>query len=162
MTKLRMWLWLLLGTLAILTTLGSVARSRALFGGEPWFTSGACLVTFTDAQGNFVAREVIALHADHTMSAVDSGQDGPQYFYSSQLGAWKLDGPGKIIGKTFDFNYPPGSGLARLDFVLNLTPDRRHLTGTVNIYYLPLETENPQEGGTLVLTYNVAGEFFQP
>jgi hypothetical protein len=154
-------LWLALGVLAGLATLGSVALSRAQFGGAPWFTGGACLLTFTDGQGNFLSREVVALHADRTMSAVDSGQNGPQYLYSSQLGVWKPDGPGKIIARTFDFDYPPNADLARIDFVLNLTPDRRHLAGTVRICTFPLETEDAQDGGCSAgVTYNVAGEFF--
>ena len=160
MTKLR--LGLALGVLALLATLGSVALSRVQFGGYPEFSGGACLLTFTDNQGDFLAREVVVLHADHTMSAVDSGQDGPQYIYSSQLGVWKPDGPGKIIARTFDFDYQPSADLARIDFALNLAPDRRHLTGTVRICTFPLETGNVQDGGCSPgVTYNVAGEFFE-
>jgi hypothetical protein len=67
------------------------------------------LVTITDAQGAFVSRGVITLHADHTMSVIDSGQGGPTFFFTNQLGSWKRDGHGHggLVARTLDFDFPP-------------------------------------------------------
>ena len=76
------------------------------------------LLTIKDSSGNFASRSVLALHADHTLSVVDSGQGGPSFFFTSQLGAWKPDGNGRVVAKTVDFDYPPSADVARLDYSL--------------------------------------------
>ena len=45
------------------------------------------LTTITDANtGAFASRSVITLHADHSLTSIDSGQGGPGAQFSSQMG----------------------------------------------------------------------------
>jgi hypothetical protein len=80
-------LWVVLGIFGLLAALGSVALSHAQDGGDRGFSGGSYLTTITDSSGNFASRAVITLHADRTLSVIDSGQGGPAVFFSSQLGS---------------------------------------------------------------------------
>ena len=156
-------LWVTLGILGFLAAAGLVALPHALSGGDQWFGGGSYLITLKDLEGNFGSRQVITLHADQTMSVVDSGQDGPTYFYSSELGAWKPAGNGRIVARTIDFDYPPNPDVARLDYIMSFVPDRSHVTGTITISTFPLENGNPLDGGgTVILNYTFAGELIKP
>jgi hypothetical protein len=156
-------LWVTLGILGLLAAVGSVALPHALGGSDQRFGGGSYIITLRDLEGNFAARQVITLHADQTMSVVDSGQDGPTYFYSSELGAWKPAGNGRIVARTIDFDYPPNPDVARLDYTISFMPDRSHLTGTIIISTFPLENGNPLVGdGTVILNYTFAGELIKP
>lgn len=156
-------LWVAVGIIGALAAVGSVALSHAQDGEGRGFSGGSYLVTTLDSGGSFASRTVITLHSDQTMSVVDSGQGGPAYFFSSQLGAWKMDGNRRITARTIDFNYPPGPGVARLDYTITLGRDPRQVTGTVVLIAFPLEGENPLEGsGTVLGTFTFAGELIRP
>ena len=156
-------LWVTLGIFGLLAAMGSVVLPHAMGGGDQWFSGGSYLITLRDSEGNFAARQVITLHADQTMSVVDSGQDGPAYFYSSELGSWKPDGHRRIVAKTIDFDFPPNPDVARLDYLISFVPDRSHVAGTITISTFPLENGNPLDGGgTVILNYTFAGELIKP
>jgi hypothetical protein len=156
-------LWIAVGIFCLVAGVGSAALSHAQEGENRGFAGGSYLVTTNDSQGNFASRTVITLHGDQTMSVVDSNQGGPSYFFSGQLGSWKTEGRGAIVAKTIDFNYPPGPGVARLDYTLNLTQDNRQVAGTVTLRAFPLEGGDPVNGeGTVLGTFNFQGELINP
>lgn len=138
---------------------GQVARQEA---GDRGFSGGSYLIT-NSVSGTFFSRGVITLHADHTMSVIDSAQGGPTYFFTSQLGSWKMDGNGRIVARTIDFDYPPSADVARLDFTLDLSPDGSQVNGSALLTLYPLQDENPLQGeGTVLGTFGVAGELIKP
>ena len=74
-TMKHLRLWVTLGIVGFLAAAGLVALPHVLSGGDQWFGGGSYLITLRDLEGNFASRQVITLHADQTMSVVDSGQD---------------------------------------------------------------------------------------
>jgi len=81
--------WVTAGVLGLLAVVGALAMPRAQSAGLGVFSGGAYLITINDSEGNFASRGVMTLHADGTMSVIDSGQGGTAYYFSSQLGrAW--------------------------------------------------------------------------
>ncbi len=151
--------------LVVLGLLATVATSAAWpERGDRGFNGGAYLTTISanDPQGAFASRSVITLHADRTMSAVDSGQQGPTSFFSSQAGSWKPSGHG-IVGRTIDFSFLPGiPGIARADYTMTFpTPGR--VEGTITITLFPLKDGNPIDGeGTLLGTFTFEGMLIRP
>jgi len=156
-------LWVTVGIFGLLAAvLGSVALLRAQNAADYWFTGGSYITTVKDSGGNFSSREVITLRADHSMSEIDSAQGGPAYFFSSELGSWKQNASGSIVARTIDFNFPPSPDVARLDYTINFSQDRRQVTGTITLSTFPLETGNPLDGeGTVVGTFTFAGELIK-
>jgi hypothetical protein len=94
----------------------------------------------------------------------DSGQGGPTYLFSSQLGSWKPDGNGRIVARTIDFDFPSTVNIvARVDFTLNFGEDPSQLTGTVTVIYFPLESDPLGGGGTvIILNDTLVGELIKP
>jgi hypothetical protein len=85
---------------------------------------------------------VITLHGDHTLSAIDSGQGGPAFFFTSQLGAWAPDGPNSAVGRTLDFDLPPTApGVARLDYMFQFSADNTHVTGSITLRSFQLQDD---------------------
>jgi hypothetical protein len=125
--------------------------------------NGATYVTtVTDSSGKFSSRGVITLHADHTMSVIDSGQGGPTAFFTSQLGSWARvpNSNGEIIARTIDFNLPPSPGVARVDYTIHY--EGNQITGTITLTIFPL-TGNPLDGGgTVVGTFTFVGQLVTP
>jgi hypothetical protein len=119
------------------------------------FLHGASyLTTITNtATGMFASRGVFTFHADSTMSAIDSGQGGPTFFFSSQLGSWKPDGEGGLIARTIDFDFPPNADVGRLDYTVKFSADGKQVSGTITFTTFPLQS-NPLDGGG-----TVAGQF---
>jgi hypothetical protein len=121
------------------------------------------VITVYDSTGNFASRGVITLHADHTMSVIDSNQGGPAYFFSSQLGAWKAGLNGKIVAKAIDFDYPPDQDVARLDYTIGFTQKGNQAQGTITVTTFPLENGDPLDGGgTLLGTFTFVGQLVKP
>ena len=111
-----------------------------------------------------MSRGVITLHRDRTISVTDSGQGGPTYLFSSQLGSWKPDGNGRIVARTIDFDFPPSPDVvARVDFTLNFGEDPTHVTGTISVTYFPIEEDPLGSGGTVVVNNDtLVGELITP
>lgn len=65
----------ILGSVALLNPHKAIADPKGLHDGASYLT------TVKDSSGNFVSRGVITLHADRTMSVIDSGQGGPTFFF---------------------------------------------------------------------------------
>ena len=151
-------------SLVIALALSTLARSEGAAG--PVFSGGSYLTTITDTAGNFGSRSVITLHGDHTMQAIDSGQQGPIFYFGSQLGDWKPSGGHQIVGRTLNFAYPQGpngQGVVRADYVIRLTPDRRHVSGTITVVAFPLQEENPYgDGGILIASAIFEGDRIEP
>lgn len=150
-------LWALLGAMALLQPSPSAAEDQQDFAGA------AYLITVSDAAtGSFASRGVIALHADGTMSVTDSGQGGPSFFFSSQLGSWTPDTQGGVKARTIDFDYPPAADVARLDYALHFVRGGRQIAGTVTLTTFPL-TGNPLgSGGTVVGMFTISGDLVTP
>ena len=158
-------LWAAVGAFSVLAAVTSLALPHALEAGDPGFSGGSYLTTIKDARENFASRSVITLHADHTMLAADSEEQGPTFYFGSQLGTWKPLGNHRIAARAIDFQYPlgPSPGLARADYVINFAPGRRQVTGTITVRTFPLEDGNPQEDeGALVGTFTFEGEWIKP
>jgi hypothetical protein len=135
--------------------IGSVALLQAQ--DQPAPTNGrSYLVTVTDALGNFASREVITLHTDQTISVIDSGQGGPAFLFSSELGVWKPNGTGGIVAKTLDFDFP-SAGIARLNYTINFAQNHTQVTGTITLTDFPLEANPLDGGGTVVGTFSFTG-----
>jgi hypothetical protein len=144
----------------ILGLLAIVGLARNAFADGP-FIGGSFVTTVTDSSGAFASRGVITLHSDHTMSVIDSGQGGPTFFFSSQLGSWGL-GKSGFIGRTIDFDYPPDADVARLDYTISFTQGGSEITGTITLTSFPL-TGNPLGGGgTVEGTFTFVGFLVTP
>lgn len=157
-------LWVTLGILGLLAAVGSVALPHPQSDGDRGFSSGSYVTTIKDSAGNIASRSVITLHADRTISAIDSGEQGPTYFFSSQQGSWKPEGIGRIVAKTIDFDFPqsPG-GVVRTDYVISFAQDRSQVTGTITPIAFPLEDGNPLDGGgTVIGAFTFVGELTKP
>src|SRR5215469_4664082 len=108
--------WIALSIFGLLAAVGSVALLHGQNENDQGVSGSSYVTTVKDSAGNFASRGVITLHADHTMSVIDSGQGGPTFFFTSQLGSWKSDGNGGVLAKTVDFDFPPNAAAARLDY----------------------------------------------
>ena len=120
------------------------------------------LITNKDSTGAFASRGVITIHADHTLSVIDSAQGGPTYYFGDQLGTWGVTKAG-FVGRTINFTYPPPSGapvpqdpVARLDYTFKVGRDGS-ISGTIALYYFPLTANPLGSGGTSGGTYTFTG-----
>lgn len=151
-----------LGIAGLLAVVGSVAllHPQRATADEGSVNGASFVATVNDSNGNFASRDVITLHSDHTMSVIDSGQGGPAFFFSSQLGSWKPDGKGGAVGKTIDFDYPPNADVARLDYTLKFGISGT-VTGTITLTVFPLQGNPLDGGGTVVGTFTFTGQRIQ-
>jgi hypothetical protein len=156
-------LWITFGTFGLLAAVGWGVFLRAQNAGDLGLIGRSYLTTITDSTGTFVSRGVITLHSDRTISVTDSGQGGPSYHFSSQLGSWKPDGNGRIVARTIDFDFPPSPKVvARVDFTLDFGEDPNRVAGTITVIYFPLEADPLGGGGTVVVNDNLVGELIKP
>jgi hypothetical protein len=123
------------------------------------FNGASYVTTIRDSNGNFASRGVIALHTDHTLSVIDSGQGGPAFLFSSQLGSWEPNGKGGVAAKTIDFDYP-SAAIARLDYTINSNHDGS-ISGTITLTIFPLQANPLDGGGTVVGTFTFTGQPIQ-
>ena len=119
------------------------------------------LITIKNA-GQFASRGVMTLHGDHTLSVIDSGQGGPDFFFSSQLGAWAPDGPNSAVGKTLDFDFAPNADVARLDYTFQFSADNAHVTGTITLRTFPLQGDPLDGDGTVLGEFTFDGTRVTP
>lgn len=116
----------------------------------------AYLTTITDANtGAFSSRSVVTLHADHSMTAIDSGQGGPGVQFSSQMGAWHTSPNAGVVGRTLDFSFPQ-AGIARVDYNFT-TVNKDGVSGTITLTVFGLLDDPQGSGGTVVGTFNFTG-----
>jgi hypothetical protein len=115
------------------------------------------LTTITDAAtGSFSSRSVVTLHADHSMTAIDSGQGGPGVQFSSQMGAWHTSPGAGVVGRTLDFSFP-NAGIARVDYNFT-TVNKDQVSGTITLTVFPINADPQGSGGTVVGTFNFTGQ----
>ena len=161
MTTFRRWRMLVL-----LACLGAVALHTPPAAADALsvLRGATYLLTVTDAQGAFASREVITLHGDRTLSAIDSNQGGPTFFFSSQLGTWKFDGKGGVVGRTLDFGFPPPADqtVARLDYTFTFSANNAHVTGTITLTTFPLQDDPLDGDGTVLGTFTFTGTLVTP
>ena len=159
MTTFRRWRMLVL-----LACLGAVALHAPLAAADALsvLRGATYLITITDAQGAFASRGVITLHGDRTLSAIDSGQGGPAFFFTSQLGAWKSDGKGGAVGRTLNFDFPPNADVARLDYTFQFSAHGTQVTGTITLRTFPLQDDPLDGGGTVLGTFTFTGTLVTP
>lgn len=116
----------------------------------------AYLTTITDANtGAFSSRSVVTLHADHSMTAIDSGQGGPGIQFSSQMGAWHTSPGAGVVGRTLDFAFPQ-AGIARVDYNFT-TVNKDGVSGTITLTVFGLLDDPQGSGGIVVGTFNFTG-----
>jgi hypothetical protein len=130
--------------------------------GDRGFSSGSFLTTIKDSQGNFASRSVITLNADHTLSAADSNQGGPTFYFSTQMGTWKAAGDGRIVARVVNMTYPPSPGMARSEYTITLAPDGREAIGAITVFLYPLDANPLQDPGTLLGDFTFVGEAIKP
>ena len=150
MKSLRM---LALSALCILA-LGGLA----VLHGDNGLPGSTYLTTITDANtGAFSSRSVITLHADHSLTVIDSGQGGPGVQFSSQQGAWAAGGGGGVVlvARTLDFSFP-SAGIARVDYIFT-TSNTNQVAGTITLTVFGLQDNPLDGGGTVVGTFNFTG-----
>jgi hypothetical protein len=156
-------LWVTIGIFSLVAALGSVTSLHAQNQNDQGGPSGASWVTTVkDSSGVFSSRGVITLHADHTMSVIDSGQGGPTFFFSSQLGSWKWNTIGGVVARTIDFDFRPNADVARLDYTISFSPDGSKVMGTITLTTFPLQSDPLDGGGTVAGTFTFTGELIQP
>jgi len=116
----------------------------------------AYLTTITDANtGAFSSRSVVTLHADHSMTAIDSSQGGPGIQFSSQMGAWHTSPNAGVVGRTLDFSFPQ-AGIARVDYNFT-TVNKDGVSGTITLTVFGLNDDPQGSGGTVVGHFNFTG-----
>src|SRR5262249_19760267 len=130
--------------------------------GDQGFEGGSYITTVKDSAGNFVSRGVSTLHANPTMSVIDSGQGGPAFFFASQLCPWKPPRKCGVVARTIDFDFPPNADVARLDYTISFAQDRSQVTGTITLTSFPLEGDPLDGGGTVVGTFTFVGTLITP
>jgi hypothetical protein len=161
----HMRLWAAVGAFSLLVGLAFSASAHAKKAGERVFSGGSYLTIIRNGT-QFASRSVITLHADRTMLAADSAQQGPADYFGSQLGAWKPAGNNRIAGRTINFEYPlspNGPSVVRSDYVINLSPGLRHVMGTITVTVYPLQDGNPfADDGTSLGTFTFEGERIEP
>jgi len=109
-----------------------------------------------------MASQEICEHRAQRNAAIDSGQKGPTFFFSSQLGSWKPDARDGLVARTIDFDFPPNADVARLDYTVNFSSDRTQVTGTIALRTFPL-LGNPLDGdGTVVGEFTFTGTLVTP
>ena len=117
----------------------------------------AYLTTITDATtGAFATRSVVTLHADHSMTAIDSGQGGPSAQFSSQMGAWRTTPGAGVVARTLDFTFP-NAAIGRVDYNFT-TINTDEVSGTATLTIFPINADPQGSGGTVVGTFNFTGQ----
>src|SRR5690348_16061826 len=128
--------------LAVLAVCVLAFGGTALHGQTNGLPGIAYLTTITDANtGAFSSRSVVTLHADHSMTAIDSGQGGPGVQFSSQMGAWHTS---------------PNAGIVRVDYNFT-TVNKDGVSGTITLTVFGLLDDPQGSGGTVVGTFNFTG-----
>jgi hypothetical protein len=120
--------------------------------------SGAVfLLTITDANsGAFSSRSVITFHSDGSVEVVDSGEGGPAFTFSSQLGVWINGKASGAIVRTLDFSFP-SAGIARVDYNF-VKLNAQDVSGTITLTGFGLQQDPQGGGGTLLGTFNFTGQ----
>src|SRR5215471_18644224 len=114
------------------------------------------LTTITVANtGAFSSRSVITLHADHSLTVIDSGQGGPGVQFSSQQGVWAHRPGATVVARTLDFSFP-SAGIARVDYHFT-TVNKDQVSGTITLTVFGLTDDPLDGGGTVVGTFNFTG-----
>ena len=121
----------------------------------------AYLTTITDATtGAFSSRSVITLHADNSLTAIDSAQGGTRgglgTLFSSQMGAWHTSPGSGVVARTLDFSFP-NAGIARVDYNFT-TINSDQVSGTITLTLFPINADPQGSGGTVVGTFNFTGQ----
>lgn len=134
----------------------ALGSSALLYGQTNGLPGTTYLTTITDANtGAFSSRSVITLHADHSMTAIDSGQGGPGTQFSSQMGVWATSPGAGVVARTLDFSFP-SAGIARVDYNFT-TINNRQVSGTITLTVFGLQDNPLDGGGTVVGTFNFTG-----
>jgi hypothetical protein len=140
--------------LGISGALGTLARPAAAQGNG---VSGACfLLTITNSNGVFASRSVITFHADGSVEVIDSGQGGPAFSFSSQLGVWGNGIASGAIVRTLDFSFP-SAGIARVDYNF-IKLNAQNVSGTITLTGFGLQADPLGGGGTVLGTFTFTGQ----
>jgi hypothetical protein len=142
--------------LSLLAVCASIFPQQAAASNDP---SGTFLVTITDATtGAFASRSVITLHSDHSVSVIDSGQEGGPVPFSSQLGSWTHAPGGVVKARTLDFSFPFATGgIARVDYHFNAGVPGDQVQGSITLTFFPPNGNPLGGGGAPGGTFNFSG-----
>jgi hypothetical protein len=149
--------------LGLIAIVGAVVLPHAPDAAADAGSQGASyVITVKDSTGDFASRGVITLHADYTISVIDSGQGGPTFLFSSQLGSWKSNGKGGVVARTIDFDFSPTADVARLDYTISFKQGGNQVIGTITLRTFPLQGNPLDGGGTVVGTFTFTGNLVKP
>lgn len=142
--------------LSLLAVCAAIFPQQAAASNDP---SGTFLVTITDATtGAFASRSVITLNSDHSVSVIDSGQEGGPVPFSSQLGTWAHAPGGVVKARTLDFSFPFATGgIARVDYKFNAGVPGDQVQGSITLTFFPPNGNPLGGGGTPGGTFNFSG-----
>jgi len=120
--------------------------------------SGSYLTTITDANTGSVSHAVITLHADHTVTVIDSGQEGGAFPpFSNQQGTWATSSSDGVVARTINWRFPFATdGSARVDYKFT-TVNTNQVSGTGTLTFFPPDGNPLDGGGTLAATFNFTG-----
>ena len=153
--------FLVAGLLACFSLVSIGSRVAVAQGPSLSIEGASYVITNVDSTGAFASRGVVTLHSDSTLSAIDSGQGGPTYYFSSQLGSWRVKEDGSVVGRTVDFDFSPDNETARLDYTFKFEANGM-ISGTIVLTYFP-QTADPQgSGGTFGGTFTFTGSRIKP
>lgn len=115
---------------------------------------GTYLTIIENSDGSFSSRSIVSFHDDGSLEAVDSAQStGVQDSgFSEQLGQYSCKSRTSAVAITLDFGFPDIAGIARSDWVIDITPERT-IEGEITLnLFVPIETCNPFDPQTCTLT----------
>ena len=127
----------------------------------PGARGASYLITVKTLSGVFDSRGVITLHADHTMSVIDSLQGGPTFFFSSQLGSWTPAANSAVVARTIDFDFP-SVDVVRLDYTMTFSQDLSQVTGTIKLTSFSIQGDPLNAGGTVDGKFTFTGQLIKP
>jgi hypothetical protein len=163
--------WSLVAATLILPSLTYADNNRGDDHGDDLFSNNGLsyLITITNLPPGTVIRGVLTFHADHTMSAILSAQEGGPVQFSSQLGSWKFGNAGGLVARTIWFAFPNplasppvDARVTRLDYTATFEWNRTTVKGTFTITDFPLDGDPLDGGGMVVGTFTFTGTLVTP
>ena len=131
----------------------NIDRCRALV--------GTYLLTTTDAQGNFVSRDLVTLTSDGNVIFSGSDQGGiPGILdpFGTTQGSWTCSRRNVIEGIGLNFTFGPAGGITRLDFHATFNSQTNTSTGSSELRFFRLQDDPLNASGPAAATFTFTGQ----